>query len=96
MNQFKFIDMPLKEIHLDLYVDESKNRKYKYGNNNEIIDYIMIMAIPKNKKDELYEKLNNARCLNDNVSKYGYCEKECKFHKKIIVKYIMEKQKKRI
>ena len=39
------------------------------------------MAIPKNKKDELYEKLNNARCLNDKVSKYGYCENECKYHK---------------
>lgn len=81
MKQFKFIDIPLKEIHLDLYVDESKNRKYKYGNNNEIIDYIMIMAIPKHKKDELYAKLNNARCLNDKINRFGYCETECKFHK---------------
>jgi len=81
MHQIKFIDIPTKEIHLDLYVDESKNRKYKYGYSNETIDYIMIMAIPTDKKDKLYEKLNNARCLNEKVNKYGYCENECKFHK---------------
>lgn len=81
MKQFKFIDIQSKEIHLDLYVDESKNRKYNYGNSNEIIDYIMIMAIPRNKKNELFEKLNDSRCLSDKVSKYGYCKTECKFHK---------------
>lgn len=81
MNKLKFFDMPLKEIHLDLYVDESKNRKYKYGQNDEIIDYIMIMAIPKNKKEELFSEINNARCLNENIEKFGYCKEECKFHK---------------
>ena len=80
MNQIKCIDIPVKEIHLDLYVDESKNRKYKCGDKNEIIDYIMIMAIPKDKKDELYSELNNSRCLNEKVKRYGYCENECKYH----------------
>ena len=81
MDLIKFYDIPLKEIHLDLYVDESKNRVYKYGKKEETIDYIMILAIPKNKKEELFAELNNARCLNDKVSKFGYCAEECKFHK---------------
>lgn len=81
MDEFRLYYAPLKEIHLDLYVDESKNRKYKYGKNDELIDYIMIMAIPKNKKDELLEEIIDARCLNENVKKFGYCKEECKFHK---------------
>ena len=81
MKEIRFFDIPLKEIHLDLYVDESKNRKYIFGKNNEIIDYIIIMAIPKDKKDELLEKIVNARCLNENINKFGYCKNECKFHK---------------
>lgn len=81
MNEFRLYDMPLKEIYLDLYVDESKNRKYKYGKNDEVIDYIMIMAIPKNKKHELLEEVINARCLNENVKKFGCCVEECRFHK---------------
>lgn len=81
MNLIKFYDMPLKEVRLDLYVDESKNRVYKYGKKEEKIDYIMILAIPNDKKENLFAELNNARCLNDKVSKFGYCAEECKFHK---------------
>ena len=81
MELIKFYDIPLKEVHLDLYVDESKNRVYKHGNKKEIIDYIMIMAIPKNKKEELFAELNNARCLNNKVHEFGYCAEECRFHK---------------
>ena len=81
MKQLQFMDMPLKEIQIDLYIDESKNRKYKIGEKEEIIDYIMIMAIPSNKKDALFEKINNARCLNENQSKFGFCQDECKYHK---------------
>ena len=66
MRQKRLYKIPEKEIHLELYVDESKNRRYKLGDKNETINYIMIMAIPSNKKEELYNKLNNARCLNGN------------------------------
>lgn len=82
MKQEKLFEIPKKEIHIDLYVDESKEREYKYGNYNETIDYIMIMAIPKDKKNELFEKINNARCLNENENRFGYCTTECKYHKK--------------
>lgn len=81
MDKLQLFDIPLKEVHLDLYVDESKNRKYKCGKNEEIIHYIMIMAIPKNKKDELFSEINNSRCLNEDIKKFGYCNKECKYHK---------------
>ena len=57
MKEIRFFDIPLKEIHLDLYVDESKNRKYIFGKNNEIIDYIIIMAIPKDKRMNYLKKL---------------------------------------
>ena len=50
MKQETFYKKETKEIHLDLYVDESKNRKYEIGETKEIIDYIMIMAIPIEKR----------------------------------------------
>ena len=49
--------IPNKIIHLDLYVDESKNRTYtNFDGNKETITYIMIMAVPKDRKDKLYKK----------------------------------------
>ena len=49
--QTEFTKMPKKTIHLDLYVDESKNRTYTcYDGKNETITYIMILAVPKIKK----------------------------------------------
>lgn len=80
MRQKMLYKIPKKEIHLELYVDESKNRIYKLGDKNETINYIMIMAIPVNKKEELYNKLNNARCLNENNLIFGKCDNKCKFH----------------
>lgn len=53
--QTKFTKIPKQTIHLDLYVDESKNRTYtRYDGKNETITYIMILAVPKDKKDDLY------------------------------------------
>ena len=73
--------MPKKIIHLDLYVDESKNRTYtNFDGNIERITYIMIMAVPKNKKDKLYQKLNNARCLSEKQNIFDKCNENCKFH----------------
>ena len=77
MHQIKFIDIPTKEIHLNLYVDESKNRKYKYGYNNETIDYIMIMAIPTDKKEKLYETMHKIEETISIVSTEG---EEMKLH----------------
>lgn len=48
--QTKFTTIPKKTIHLDLYVDESKNRTYTcYDGKTETITYIMILAVPKAK-----------------------------------------------
>lgn len=80
MNQQRFWKKENKEIHLDLYVDESKGRVYINGTKKEIIDYIMILAVPKDKKDVLLRKLINARCLSGNSYSNGYCKDECKYH----------------
>lgn len=72
--QTKFTKIPKKTINLDLYVDESKNRTYtRYDGKNETITYIMILAIPKDKKDDLYQKLNNARCLSEEEHIFEKC-----------------------
>ena len=71
MNQQRFWKKENKEIHLDLYVDESKGRVYINGTKKEIIDYIMILAVPKDKKDVLLRKLINARCLSGNSYSNG-------------------------
>lgn len=79
--QTVFTKIPPKIIHLDLYVDESKNRTYtNFDGNIETITYIMIMAVPKNKKDKLYQKLNNARCLSEKQKIFDKCNENCKFH----------------
>lgn len=79
--QTVFTKIPKKTIHLDLYVDESKNRTYTdFNGNTETITYIMIMAVPKNKKDELYQKLNNARCLSEKHNVFDKCNENCRFH----------------
>lgn len=79
--QTVFTKIPKKIIHLDLYVDESKNRTYtNFDGNIETITYIMIMAVPKNKKDKLYQKLNNARCLSEKQKIFDKCNENCKFH----------------
>lgn len=79
--QTVFTKMPKKIIHLDLYVDESKNRTYtNFDGNKETITYIMIMAVPKDKKDKLYQKLNNSRCLSEKQNIFDKCNENCKFH----------------
>lgn len=79
--QTKFTAMPKKTIHLDVYVDESKNRTYTYyDGKTETITYIMILAIPKDKKADLYQKLNNARCLSEENHIFGECINNCRFH----------------
>lgn len=79
--QTVFTKIPKKTIHLDLYVDESKNRTYiDFDGNTETITYIMILAVPKSKKDRLYQKLNNARCLSENQNIFDKCNENCKFH----------------
>lgn len=80
MEQKTFYEMPVKEIHLDLYADESKNRKYKNCSVEETIDYIMIMAVPVNKKEELYRKISNSRCLSGMNSTFESCNLKCKYH----------------
>ena len=80
MRQKTLYKIPEKEIHLELYVDESKNRIYKLGDKKETINYIMIMAIPVEQKEILYNKLNNARCLSGNNLIFGKCNTECKYH----------------
>lgn len=40
----------------------------------------MIMAVPSNKKEELYQKINDARCLSDDHKEFGKCEFKCRFH----------------
>ena len=80
MKQNRIYEIPKKEIHLDLYVDESENREYKNGSTKEKIDYIMILAVPLDKKEELYGKLNNSRCLGDEEKVFGSCELECEYH----------------
>lgn len=43
-NQTSITKIPKKTIHLDLYVDESKNRIYTdFDGNTEKITYIMIL-----------------------------------------------------
>ena len=81
--QTTYTQIPKKIIHIDLYVDESKDRTYiNYDGNKESITYIMILAVPKNKKEELYQKLNNARCLNkEEHHVFNQCDKNCRFHK---------------
>lgn len=79
--QTVFTKMPKKIIYLDLYVDESKNRTYtNFDGNKETITYIMIMAVPKDKKDKLYQKLNNSRCLSEKQNIFDKCNENCKFH----------------
>lgn len=80
MYQGRIYKKIVNEIHLDLYVDESKNRIYKNCDTNEIIDYIMIMAVPLDKKDNLYNKLNNARCLSDKKCNFDNCKNKCNYH----------------
>lgn len=71
-----------KIIHLDLYVDESKKRPYKTYMKNENITYIMILAIPSNKKMKLYNKLNNSRCIQNRPFFSENCTKKCPYHSK--------------
>lgn len=79
--QTKFTTIPKKTIHLDLYVDESKNRTYtRYDGKTETITYIMILAVPKDKKADLYQKLNNARCLSEEEHIFEKCNNNCRFH----------------
>lgn len=66
----------MKKIELEIYADESKEIKY----NNEKITYIMVMAIPVEKKIELYNRLNNARCLANENNNFASCKKNCKYH----------------
>ena len=55
--------------------------EYIDGNGNkELITYIMILAVPKNKKEELYQKINNARCLANEDNIFDNCNKKCKYH----------------
>ena len=63
------------EIELEIFVDEAKEVKYK----NEKITYIMLMAIPTNKKEKLYNKLNNSRCLYLERD-FNICTEKCKYH----------------
>ena len=80
--QTTYTTIPKKIIRIDLYVDESKDRIYtNFDGNKEKITYIMLLAVPKDKKEELYNKLNNARCLNENRNIFNLCNKNCKFHK---------------
>ncbi len=79
--QTQFTTIPKKTIHFDLYVDESKNRTYTcYDGKTETITYIMILAIPKDKKTDLYQKLNNARCLSEENHIFEECINNCRFH----------------
>lgn len=78
--QTKILNTDKKTIHLELFVDESKNRPYEYGETEQKITYIMIMAVPTNKKELLYNKINNSRCLNDKVKVYGKCTERCSYH----------------
>lgn len=66
-----------KKIEIEIYADESKNIKY----NNENITYIMVMAIPVEKKIEIYNKLNNSRCLANNNNDFLNCKNNCKYHR---------------
>lgn len=80
-SQTAITKIPNKIIHLDLYVDESKNRTYtNFDGNKETITYIMIMAVPKDRKDKLYQKLNNSRCLSEKQNIFDKCKENCKFH----------------
>ena len=63
-------------INIDIYADESKKIAY----NNENITYIMVMAIPCDKKENLFNKLNNSRCLNEIQNNYANCKNNCKYH----------------
>ena len=69
-------NLPNSKINLELYVDESKQRQY----NGETITYIMIMAIPSDKKEYIFSKLNNARCLNEKPQKFETCTNNCRYH----------------
>ena len=80
-SQTAFTKLSKKIIHLDLYVDESKNRTYtNFDGNKETITYIMIMAVPRDRKDKLYQKLNNSRCLSEKQNIFDRCNENCKFH----------------
>lgn len=79
--QIDCIEKDKTTIHIDLYVDESKNRIYNNPNGeNEKITYIMIMAIPKDKKEYIYNKLNNARCTESDKSGFAQCKNNCQYH----------------
>lgn len=69
-------EIPKSEIHLELYVDESKQREY----NEALITYIMIMAIPTESKNSLYNQINNARCLSEEKNVFSNCKNNCKYH----------------
>lgn len=84
-----FADIPKKTIYLDLYVDESKNRSYtNYDGNIENITYIMILAVPKDKKDKLFQKLNNARCLSEKQNIFNNCSQNCRFFRSCLLRLI--------
>ena len=40
----------------------------------------MILAVPKDKKADLYQKLNNARCLSEEEHIFEKCNNNCRFH----------------
>ena len=76
------IDGKENVIHLDIYVDEAKQIKYN-GLKMETITYIMLLAVPTDKKYIMFNRLNNARCLNpDNELGFSVCDKKCDYHHK--------------
>lgn len=50
--------MPFVEV--DIYCDESKDNKDEIGNK---WNYYGLLIVPKNKKEELFTKLENGRCI---------------------------------
>ena len=60
---------------------------------NETITYIMILAIPKDKKDDLYQKLNNARCLSEEEHIFENAIIIVDFIMKMMANYTIQKLK---
>jgi len=67
----------MKDIHLNIYADESKDREDELGNK---WDYYSLVIVPTNKQDMLISQLLNARCITKN--KWDFSCKGCLFHDK--------------
>lgn len=69
--------MPFVEV--DIYCDESKDNKDEIGNK---WNYYGLLIVPKNKKEELFTKLENGRCIPNSKWKLNGCDNHCGYHSK--------------